>query len=255
MKTTQRLALSLVVLGGIALTAGCPGIVPTPTVSPSATSEASAIKGIVTHNTTPQANIDLGIKKYDGASYQKQTGITAKSAENGTYTFTNLADGKYQPMYDDNGQFAQATSNTVGAIVLDPVDVSATQSTAPVSNFELYWLPNSSYAPNATMSMFINGAYDAKITFDAPLFVGTQATEYQILFAQRTASESVGTSVWSSAWTETKEIHWNGKNTSANDVAAGIYAYQIKFRKKGGEYLGGNYYGQTKWYPVTITRS
>lgn len=248
MKTTQRLALSILVLGGVALTAGCPGLIPnvTPSVSPTETSQASMIKGTVKYNSAAAPNIVLNVKKYDGSAWVKDTNISATSASDGTYSFSSLADGRYQVMYDDGGLIAASDTNTVGTLVLEPVTVSATQSTAPVTDMDLYWLPNN--VPAASASFSANDSFSWNAYSNAPA-----TADYQVV-----VSDSNKSAKWSSAWGTTRNISWNGKaGTETNSptgttLANGNYYYQIKFRKQGGTFGGGNFYGQTKFVPFTI---
>lgn len=244
LKHTSVLALTL------AMTAlsGC-GELPG-SLSPG-TSPETSISGRVTHlGQAPGQELILGLKRYDGASYQK-VGLTARSNRQGEYRFESLTPGKYQVFYDDQGEVVtSADVNTVGAYVDAAVRVvEVGLGGAPSVNFDVGWDFSPTIKPNATF----RASSSDRFSFSSKY--GDAGAEYQIL-----VSDANKSSVWSSAWSATTSFAWNGnRGTETNSptgsyTGSGAHYYQVKFRQPGTTFGGEGPYGQTKWIPFSLTR-
>lgn len=244
----QTIAVLSAATLSVALLAGCP----TGTLPPgTGTTTPSILSGRITHGAAdPGSELTLGLKKFDGAAYQK-LGTTTKTDTKGNYAFTDasLASGKYQVIYDDGGQVMNdASVNTTGVYVSEAVEASSTATKS--INFDVKWIINPLIEPAET---FVVGTS----SFGWAANTNAPGAEYQV-FIQDAASASV----FSSAFKTRTTLAWNGKKTSANDTdkdaptgalaAAGQYYYQIKFQKAGTTYGGDGFYGQTKWIPFKI---
>ncbi|HBN09861.1 MAG TPA: hypothetical protein DD435_14855 [Cyanobacteria bacterium UBA8530] len=246
MKANRLFAAGIFALMGLGLMAGCPATTPTATTPETPT--VSAFKGTIKFGGETKSGLTLGLKQKSGTDTWQRLTTTTTSASNGTYSFKDLANGSYQALYDDGGQtVTEADVNTAGIYVTDPIEVSSTQASTPVIDFDIYWPVNPNPAPNATFTVGQSFAWSSN--------TNASGAQYQILVAN-----SGKTSLWSSAWGTNNTVAWNGKQGSetstpaGTDVTAGSYLYQIKFRKAGGTFGGGNFYGQTKWIPFTLNR-
>ena len=244
LKRTSALALTL----AMTALAGC-GSLPGSTAPGTGTS--ASILGRVTHlGQAPGQELTLGLKRFDGATFQK-VGITTRSNRQGDYQFQTLSSGKYQVFYDDQGEVvASADVNTVGAYVdaaVQVVDVGS--GAAPNVSFDVGWDLSPTIKPNGT---FRPSASD-RFSFSSKY--GDPGVEYQVLVADANKS-----SVWSSAWTQSTSFAWNGNRGSETNSPTGSYSgsgahyYQVKFRAPGSKFGGEGSYGQTKWIPFSVVR-
>lgn len=250
MKASARRMRWLSLLG-IGLLIGCGGVPGTTPTLPT----GSSLKGTVTFNGTPKNSLYIGLRQNVGGSWAALPNRSTTTASDGSYGFTSLADGNYQAYYDDQGEIVNTGEvNTAGVFASDPVTVSATQGSTPVSNFDVYWPVNPNPSPGETITI--------PRTFSwSPNPMVPTSTEYQVLVSEyNNLTNTVGSAVWSSGWNIGNSANWNGKrgastnNPTGTDAGAGAYVYQVKFRRAGGEYAGGNYYGQTKWIRFTLNR-
>ncbi len=211
----------------------------------------TSLLGRVTHlGKDPGQDLTLGLKRYDGATFQK-TGISTRSNRQGDYRFESLSPGKYQVFYDDQGEVVESADvNTVGAYVDAAVQVATVGSgSAPNVNFDVGWDLSPTIKPNGS---FRPGSAD-RFSFSSKY--GDAGAEYQILVADTNKS-----SVWSSAWTTSSSFGWNGNRGSETNSPTGSYSgtgshfYQVKFRTSGTKFGGEGSYGQTKWIPFTLVR-
>lgn len=240
MKLQLKLAAAAAGMLAVAAIAGCPT-----TTVPGITPGSSIASGRVTFGAAdPGQELTIGLKKFDGSTYQKLT-QTTKTDTKGNYAFTDsaLTSGKYQALYDDGGQeVTDATVNTVGAYVSEVKDSPAT------INFDVKWAFSPTITPNSTPTIGTS-------TFGFAVNDNAPDAEYQVAVAN--SGKSVQ---WSSAWAKTTSFSWNGKAGSETnsptgaDQANGKYFYQIKFRKPGTTFGGAGFYGQTKWVPFNISR-
>lgn len=246
LKRTSVLALTL----AMTALAGC-GNLPGSTMPGIGTESDVSILGRVTHlGQAPGQDLTLGLKRFDGANYQK-VGITTRTNRQGDYQFKALTAGKYQVFYDDQGEIVDSADvNTVGAYVdaaVQVVDVG--MGSAPNVSFDVGWDLSPTIKPNATFRA------NASDRFSFSSKYGDYGSEYQILVAD--ASKS---SVWSSAWTKTTSFAWNGNRGSETNSPTGSYSgtgthyYQVKFRTPGTKFGGEGSYGQTKWIPFSLVR-
>ncbi|MNT57270.1 hypothetical protein D3C72_1946300 [compost metagenome] len=137
--------------------------------------------------------------------------------------------------------------NTIDVYVSEPATASAA-ATDPMVSMDLQW--NVGMSPDYAATIAVTDASTVSFTFNK---IQNLDAEYQV-----TAYDSQKSAKWSSAWTTGTSINWNGKQgTNTNSptgalMAAGQGYYNIKFRKKGGEYNGANFYGETQFIPVTF---
>ncbi|HEY9854191.1 MAG TPA: hypothetical protein V6D05_00550, partial [Stenomitos sp.] len=252
MKLQMKLGMAFAGTLTVVALAGCPNMLPTSTTdnqSPApSTQPLSLVSGRITFDGgEPGAALTLGLKKFNGSTFDKLT-VTTTTDTKGNYAFTDtsLTAGKYQVFYDDGGQVMSAADvNTVGAYISAAVDASA--SATQSVNFDVKWLISPTITPGATYQVGTSSFGWAANT-NAP------NAEYQVLVADAASS-----SVFSSAFKTRTSLDWNGKRSSANDtdkdtptgsaLATGKYYYQIKFQKAGTTFLGQGFYGQTKWIP------
>jgi hypothetical protein len=244
MEMKRLIGMGLVSLLGMGLLSGCPTSGTTTPEVPT----ASSLKGTVKFSGTGKSGLTIGLKQKTGTDTWQRLSTTTTSGSNGAYSFKDLANGTYQALYDDGGQTVTgADVNTAGVYVTDPVDVSSTQGSTPVVDFDIYWPVNPNPAPSASFTVGQSFAWSPN--------TNASGAQYQILVAN-----TGKTAQWSSAWGSGNTVTWNGKQGSETnspagaDVAAGSYLYQIKFRKADGTFGGGNFYGQTKWIPFTLNR-
>lgn len=245
-------AYGLAALIGLPLVVGCPTGTTTPTVP-----TASSLKGKVLFNGQAQGNLYVGLRTNTGGTWAAIADRSTTTASDGTFSFSGLNDGSYQPYFNDQGQIVTSGEvNTAGVYAVDPVSVSAAQTTTPNVEFDVYWLVNPNPTPGQQLTTFpysFGWSPNTKVPSTA---------EYQVLVSSFNAdSNTVGTAQWSSAWMTGNSVAWNGQSGSTTNtpaggnVANGNYVYQVKFRKQGGDYAGGNFYGQTKWIRFTIQRA
>ena len=244
LKRTSGLALTL----ALTALAGC-GTLPGSTAP--GTSPNASISGRVTHlGQAPNQDLTLGLKRYDGSSYQK-LGLTTRTSRQGDYHFESLSPGKYQVFYDDLGEVVESADvNTVGAYVDAAVQVVEVGfGSVPNVSFDVGWDLSPTIKPNATF----RPASADRFSFSSKY--GDAGAEYQILVANSTKS-----SVWSSAWTSSSSFGWNGNKGTETNSPTGAYSgtgahyYQVKFRKAGTTFGGEGSYGQTKWIPFSLVR-
>ncbi|HBN09862.1 MAG TPA: hypothetical protein DD435_14860 [Cyanobacteria bacterium UBA8530] len=243
MEMKRLIGMGLVSLLGMGLLSGCPT---SGTTTPDVPT-ASSLKGKVMFQGTGKSGLTVRLKRYDGANWAT-IDTTSTTANDGSYSFKDLANGNYQAFYDDKGEVVSAADvNTAGAYVTDPKEVSSTQGSTPTIDFDVYWPVNPNPTPNA--------AFNVNQSFSWAPNPNASGAEYQVLVA-----DSGKSGLWSSGWSSANSVAWNGnRGTETNsptgtEVAGGSYFYQIKFRKAGGTYGGGNFYGQTKWIPFTFSR-
>lgn len=244
LKRSSALALTL----AIAALSGCGSL---PGATSPGTGDVTSLLGRVTHlGQAPGQELQLGLKRFDGATYQK-VGISTRSNRQGDYAFKSLTAGKYQVFYDDQGEVVtSADVNTVGAYVdaaVQVVDVGA--GAAPNVSFDVGWDLSPTIKPNA---IFKANSAD-RFSFSSKY--GDSGSEYQIL-----VSDANKASVWSSAWTPSTSFTWNGNRGSETNSPTSSYSgtgthhYQVKFRTPGTKFGGEGSYGQTKWIPFTLVR-
>lgn len=242
MNTLAKLSLALLATAILTPTPGC-GNLPGATTPP--TGQTPSLSGRVSFKGgDPGQALALSLKKFDGASWQRQSTSTTSDTK-GNFAFSSLNNGRYQVFYDDGGQvITDPLINTVGAYVSTGIDV-ASGSTAN-SNFDVAWPFNPSIAPNGTFTVGTS-------TFGFAANSNTPGAEYQVLVADSNKS-----AVWSSAWGATTSFGWNGNRGSetlsptGSKVSSGSHFYQVKFRKAGTSFGGDGFYGQTKWVPFTL---
>lgn len=220
------------------------------TTTPGGATDAS-ITGRVTHlGMAPGQALNLSLKRFDGAVYQK-IGTSTKTTNNGDFDFRALPSGKYQVFYDDQGEVVMDRDvNTVGAYVDAAVQVvELAAGSTPLVNFDVGWSLSPTIGPNGSYRV---GSADR---FSFSTKYGDESAEYQILVA-----DSARSAVWSSAWGKTTSFAWNGNRGSETNSpslsygGSGDHFYQVKFRSPGTKFGGEGSYGQTKWIPFKVVR-
>lgn len=245
----KRLGLTIGLPTTIGILVAC-GALP-----PALTPGDESLSGRVTfNNQAPPERLTIRLRNdIGGGQFSPVVATTAQTNANGEFVFQSLAEGTYQPYWDDQGQITTDPGvNTAGVTVPDPVRVASDQSTAPRVNFDVAWLVN----PNPTVDASITLPY----TFSwAPKPSLPGAAEYQVFVKQYNAgNRTVGGDIWSSGWNSDNAVSWNGNRGTETDsptgarVSAGDYVYQVKYRKAGGTFGGGNFFGQTKWIPFKV---
>lgn len=247
----KRLAKRLAPPLAIGLLVAC-GALP-----PSVTPGSESLSGRVTfNNQAPPQPLTVRLRTATGTNtWTPVVATTTQTDANGNFSFTSLAAGRYQPYWDDQGQVTQDPGvNTAGVAVPDPVEVTANQTSAPSTQFDVYWPINPNPTVGATISVPYTFAWAPK-----PNLPSGAGVEYQVFVKRYNATSSqVGSDVWSSGWGNGNSVAWNGNagsttNTPTGAAAgSGAYVYQVKYRKAGGTFGGGNFYGQTKWIPFNI---
>lgn len=243
-RTLRPIALALTLAGTLSACGSLPGTT-TPTATP------AQLEGVVTHlGQAPGTALTLGLKRYDGALFQR-VGTTVQTETSGQFRFRGLAAGRYQVLYDDQGELVnRADVNTVGAYVdaeVQVVELAAGQTAS--SSFDVGWNLSPTIKPE---DAFRPGSAD-RFSFGAKY--GAPTVEYQLLVAD--ASKSA---VWSSAWAMSTSFAWNGQRGSevavptTSYLGLGVHYYQVKFRKAGTSFGGAGGYGQTKWIPFQLVR-
>jgi hypothetical protein len=213
------------------------------------------MKGSVTFNGTAKGGLYVGLRQNNGGTWAALPNRSTTTANDGSFAFSSLADGNYQPYYDDKGEIVTSGEvNTAGVFAAEPITVSASQGSVPARNFDVYWPVNPNPTPGEAISIPRSFSW-------SPNPVVPSAAEYQVLVSDYNLStNTVGEAVWSSDWLTGNSVSWNGKrgattnNPTGTDAAAGSYVYQVKFRRSGGDYGGGNFFGQTKWIRFTLNR-
>lgn len=248
MKLT-RLGLSI----GVPVTLGF--LVACGALPPGITPGNESLSGRVTfNNQAPPERLTVRLRNdLGGGQFSPVVATTAQTNANGEFTFQSLSEGTYQPYWDDQGQITSDPGvNTAGVAVPDAVRVTSNQTSAPRVDFDIAWPVNPNPTVNAAVSLPYSFGWAPK-----PNLPG--AAQYQVLVKQYNAgSKTVAGDVWSSAWNTGNSVSWNGNaGTETNaptgaKAAAGDYVYQVKYRKSGGTYGGGNFFGQTKWIPFRV---
>ncbi|MNX15103.1 hypothetical protein D3C86_449450 [compost metagenome] len=245
--TRLGLAVGVPVALGILVACGAlpPGITP----------GNESLAGRVTfNNQAPPQRLTVRLRNdIGGGTFSPVVATTAQTNANGDFAFQSLGEGTYQPYWDDEGQITSDPGvNTAGIAAPDAVRVTSNQTSAPNVTFDVAWPVN----PNPT----VNGAISLPYSFSwAPKPNLPGSAEYQVLVTQFNKSAGTrGAAVWSSGWNSGNSVSWNGNaGTETNSPtgarsAAGDYVYQVKYRKTGGSFGGGNFFGQTKWIPFRI---
>ena len=248
-----KLAASLVAAtAAITMLAGCPAGTPnvTPTPTPFTFATDSLLTGKVTFNGQPLEFADASYKpvmkvKEPG---QNALSLTADLEQGQYFQFKSLTAGKaYQAVWDYTGAAPTkaADVNTIDVYVSDPATASAAAAD-PMVTMDLEWNVGMSPEFGSTVTL----SNPAEVTFGFNKIQNLDA-EYQV-----TVFNSEGSAVWSSPWGTATSVTWNGKDTAGTNTGnlrtAGKAFYNIKFRKKGGEYNGANFYGETQRIPLTI---
>lgn len=244
----KRLGLGIGVSATIGILVAC-GALP-----PGITPGNESLTGRVTfNNQAPPERLTVRLRNdLGGGKFSPVVATTAQTNANGEFAFQSLAEGTYQPYWDDQGEITSDPGvNTAGIAVPDAVQVKS-GGTAPNVNFDVAWPVN----PNPT----VNGSVALPYSFSwAPKPNLPGSAQYQVLVKQYNAgNKTVGGDVWSSAWNSGNSVSWNGNagtetnSPSGTKASAGDYVYQVKYRKSGGTYGGGNFFGQTKWIPFKV---
>lgn len=245
----KRLGLALAVPTTLGILVAC-GALP-----PSVTPGNESLTGRVTfNNQAPPERLTVRLRNdIGGGSFTPVLATTAQTNANGDFAFQSLNEGTYQPYWDDQGQITTDPGvNTAGIAVPDAVQVKANQGTAPNVTFDVAWPVNPNPTVNANVTLPYSFSWAPK-----PNLPG--AAQYQVFVKQFNATaNTVGGDVWSSGWNSGNSVSWNGNsgtetNTpSGAKAASGNYVYQVKYRKSGGTFGGGNFFGQTKWIPFKV---
>lgn len=221
-----------------------PTIPPAPTPTPSAAPTPSPYVGRLAGRLTFQAgnpgqSLQVGLKyRPNGQTPFSKITKTATSTDSGEFTFTDLATGDYQVMWDDGGVVAAAPFNTTGIAVSDPVALDDIQSSQATAGMELAWdFFSASPQPNATLQ-------SRTVTFSWPAKTGVASPVYQVVIFQNAGDSALQSSTPTTGTTVNL--------TLSNSVAAGTRYYIVKYWKDGGTFGGSNYYGQTKPMPIIV---
>lgn len=222
---------------------------------PGITPGNESLTGRVTfNNQAPPERLTVRLRNdLGGGTFSPVVGTTAQTNANGDFAFQSLSEGTYQPYWDDEGQITTDPGvNTAGVAAPDAVKVTTNQGSAPSVNFDVAWPVNPNPTVNGSISLPYNFGWAPK-----PNLPG--AAQYQVLVTSYNPSTRLrGASVWSSAWISGNSVSWNGNQGSETNsptgarIGAGDYVYQVKYRKSGGTFGGGNFYGQTKWIPFKV---
>ncbi|MBO9542697.1 hypothetical protein J7643_19080 [bacterium] len=248
----------LIGLGMLGILSGCvtnlaittpekkPETTPAPTPTPTSMATPNPFAGRLLANLTfqnaqPGDALKVGLKyRAPGATNFVQSSITTTSDTAGNASFSNLADGDYQVVYDDGGSIANFGFNVPGIVVSDPITVTASQSQEASQSLELAWdflspIPQ----PGANLqSRSVDFSWSSKNGVSNPLYQVAIFQNADIKLAPlQTSQPSTDTAIT--------------LNLSDN-VTTGTRYYVVRYWKNGGSFGGASYYGTTRPIPIVI---
>lgn len=240
--TIKKLGLAVAAAVSVTALAGCPtGNLPPGTGTGNASVQGRLFFSANQPTQNPGSPLTVRLRQQVGGNWSRIETNTTSDAS-GNYSFTGLPAGTYQILYDDSGTVAATDSiNTSGIVVSDPVTVQANQTSAPQVSMDLAW-DLAAFTPDPSSqvtSRNVNFSWTAKPGFSGATY------QVSVFGSQNTGGGAIVSSTAGTGTTASVTL----PDTVADNTT--VY-YVVKYWKAGGDFGGGNYYGQTKPIPITL---